>query len=54
MSRSKLSSKVGLDEKIEILQRAEELYYRNGDTNKQVMLYCGIICSQEKEYYLIN
>lgn len=35
LSRSKLSSKVGLDEKIEILQRAEELYYRNGDTNKQ-------------------
>lgn len=36
MARSKLPSKSGLSEKIELLQCAEEKYYQNKFSDKQV------------------
>lgn len=38
LAKSKLPSKSGLNEKIELLQRAEERYYQNNFSNRKVNL----------------
>lgn len=38
LTRSKLQSKLGVNEKLAILQRAEENFYRNNNAYKQVYL----------------
>ncbi|KAI5445612.1 ATP-dependent DNA helicase Q-like 3, variant 7, partial [Lathyrus oleraceus] len=35
LARSKVQSRLGINEKLDLLQRAEEKYYRNENTNKQ-------------------
>lgn len=39
LARSKVQSRLGINEKLDLLQRAEEKYYRNENTNKQVHFY---------------
>jgi len=38
LTRSKLQSKLGVNEKLAMLQRAEENFYRNNNAYKQVYL----------------
>lgn len=38
LTRSKLQSKLGVSEKLAMLQRAEENFYRNNNAYKQVYL----------------
>jgi len=38
LARSKGQSRLGVNEKLDLLQRAEEKYYQNENTNKQVRL----------------
>jgi len=39
LTRSKLQSRLGVNEKLAMLQRAEENFYRNNNSYKQVYLY---------------
>jgi len=55
LARSKGQSRLGVNEKLDLLQRAEEKYYQNENTNKQVRFLrivptllkkvCSLICS---------
>lgn len=38
LTKSKLQSRLGVNEKLALLQRAEENFYQNENTNKQVYL----------------
>lgn len=38
LTQSKFQSRLGVNEKLEFLQRAEEKYYQNENTDKQVRL----------------
>lgn len=38
LTRSKLSSKLGLNERLKCLERAEEAYFKKNGPNKQVVL----------------
>lgn len=42
LGRSKFQSRLGVNEKLDLLQRAEENYYRKENTNRQVHLLCII------------
>jgi len=39
LTRSKLQSRLGVNEKLAMLQRAEENFYKNNNSYKQVCLY---------------
>jgi hypothetical protein len=43
LARSKVQFRLGVNEKLNLLQRAEENYYRNENTNRQVCLLCIIL-----------
>jgi hypothetical protein len=47
LARSKV--RLGVNEKLNLLQRAEENYYRNENTNRQVCLLCIILALLKKE-----
>lgn len=39
LARSKVQSRLGVNEKLDLLQRAEEKYYQSESTNKQVCFF---------------
>jgi hypothetical protein len=48
LARSKVQFRLGVNEKLNLLQRAEENYYRNENANRQVCLLCIILALLKK------